>query len=304
MSERGVFDRDTRDRTYKADAVPVRHVTTLFAAVRERATVWDLLGLLVVPVALLAVGTVPVETRRAFVFSYESPTVVTAYTAHFVHLTRSHLLVNLASYALVVPTGYVLAVVSGRREQYLTGFVTALVALPVALSALNLAFVRPRVGYGFSGVAMGLVALVAVELFAYAESQLTTCLRREDAAGVFFAEVALMAAVVRPRTRATLAVAAVAGILAAGYAVVVGRQLRRDGAVWTDRARQPGYLEAAAAAVVLLVGFPFVAFPPDPTGDGTVLNLYTHLLGFALVFLAAYIQPLVADRFGATPVGK
>lgn len=289
---------DRRGGTYKHAEKRAGVVTTLTGKMRRNARVWDTAAVLAVPVVLLWIGTLPIETRRAFVFSYRDPTVVTAYTAHFVHLTRSHLFVNLVSYLLVAPTGYALAVAAGRRDRWLTGFVTVLLAVPFALSWLNLAFVRPRVGYGFSGVTMGLVALVAVELFAFAGRHLTTPLGRENAAGVFFAEVALIAAVVRPRTQATLAIAGLAAVVTLGYAVAIGRLLRENGRVWTNRVHEPGYLELAGVGVVVLVGFPFLAFPADPTGDGTVLNLYTHLLGFALAFLTAYLSPVVENRVG------
>ena len=273
----------------------------LVAELRSKVRPWDLVALLVVPILLVGVGTLPVELRRAFVFDYRAPTLVTAYTAHFVHLTPSHLLVNVVSYLLIAPIGYALAVVSDRREEYLIGFVASLLALPLVLSYLNLVFVRPRVGYGFSGVAMGLVALLAFELFAYVETRLSRCLSQEDAAVVFFAEIGLMAAVVRPHTTATVAIAVAAFVLAVGYALAIGRVLWAEDRVWTDRVGEAGYVELGAAAVVLLVGFPFVAFPPDPTGDGTVLNLYTHLLGFALAFLAAFIRPVLEDRAGFVP---
>ena len=273
---------------------------TPFADLRERGDVWDAVILFVVPTVLLFVGNLPAETRQAFVFSYKNPTMLTGFTAHFVHLTRSHLLVNLTSYLVIAPIGYTLAVVSGRRVQYLTAFVAIILALPVTLSYLNLAFVRPRVGYGFSGVAMGLLGLLTVELFVYA-GQIIACLRDEDAAGMFFAEVALIGAIVRPQTQATLVITGIAGVLTVGYAVIVVRQLRRNGDIWTARVRQPGYLEIAAAAIILLIGFPFVAFPNSLTNDGTILNLYTHLLGFALAFVTAYIYLMITDPESPNP---
>lgn len=266
---------------------------SIFGELAARGRRRDAAVLAAVPAVLLAAWWLPVETRRGLVFDSQQPTLLTAYTAHFVHLTRPHLLVNLTSYLLVGPTGYALAVVSERRREYLTGFLAAVLVLPPALSALNLVFVRPRIGYGFSGVAMGLFALLAVHLFAYAETRLTTCLRHENAAGLFFVEIALIAAVAGPGTRATLAIAGVAATLAAAYAVVLARRIARSRPLWAEPVDRPGYLELGAVGVVLLVGFPFVAFPDAPTADGAVLNRYTHLLGFTLLFLAAYIRPFL-----------
>jgi hypothetical protein len=50
--------------------------------------------------------------------------------------------------------------------------------------------------------------------------------------------------------------------------------------------------------VVVFLSYPFVAFPSNPIGDGTVVNLYTHLLGFALGFISTYSLRIVTG-FGS-----
>jgi len=45
---------------------------------------------------------------------------------------------------------------------------------------------------------------------------------------------------------------------------------------------------AVAGAVVLAV-FPLAAFPTDPAAAGRVVNVYVHLLGYALGFITSYV---------------
>lgn len=168
---------------------------------RSECRVEDLLLVTAVPLALVAVYALPEATRRSLVFAYEEPTPLTAYASHFVHLGPEHLLVNLASYLLLVPTAYALAVLGGRRTRFRVGLVAVLLALPFALSWLNLLFVRPRVGFGFSGVAMGCLGLLALELFNYARTSLSLPLSWGDAAVLFFVELALISLAVVPRRR-------------------------------------------------------------------------------------------------------
>jgi hypothetical protein len=270
---------------------------------RSRARVVDLVAVGAVPVVLLALFQLPTSVKRGLVLDYTDPTLVTAYTAHFVHFSVPHLLVNIGSYVLIVPTAYALAVISREVPRFRVTFTTILIGLPVALSALNLALFRPRIGYGFSGLAMGLLALLALLFFDYLDSALTTAwCQRGDAPVVFFSEAMLISLVVQPRTRATLAIAAVTGLTAAVYAgVLVRRIYRRETTdVIQEWAKQPGFLELGLVATLLLVGFPFLAFPSNPAGDGTILNIYTHLLGFAVTFIAAYAVPVTDGPEGGS----
>jgi hypothetical protein len=263
----------------------------------------DLAAIGIVPVVLMTVFHLPTGVKRGLVLDYTAPTLVTAYTAHFVHFTMPHLLVNLGSYVLIVPTAYALAAVSRELPRFRVTFVTVLVGLPLALSVLNLALIRPRIGYGFSGLAMGMLALLALLSFDYVDTALTTALcQRSDAPMIFFGETTLIAAVVRPHTQATLAIAAVTGLTTVLYALVLLRRVRNRELtdVVQSWARQPGFLELGLIAVVLLIGFPFLAFPRNPAGDGTILNIYTHLLGFAVTFIAAYAVPVTDGPAGGS----
>jgi hypothetical protein len=255
----------------------------------------DVIPLSVVPVVLLLVAVVPTGVRESLVLDASEPTLLAVYGSHFLHKTASQLAVNLMGYLLLAGTGYALAAVTGRARTFCWRLSAVVLTLPVLLSVVTLGVVGTRFSYGFSGVVMGLLALLALELFAYVGMTLTTLDTPEDAAIGFFAEVALIAALVRPRTLATVAIAIASGLVTVGYAVSLYGAVSRRDKVLEQRAREPGYVELAGVAVALLVAFPFFAFPERPAAAGGVVNLTTNLLGFTLVFLGAYLRARLAD---------
>lgn len=250
----------------------------------------DLVAIAAIPACLLVVFSLPEPVRRQLTLSYVDPTLVGAFAAHFVHLDVSHLATNLAVYALVVPVGYLLCVLSGRRSEFFVAFVTIVFAFPFALSALNVALVRPRVGYGFSGVNTAFFGFLPIALFGYFSTRLGTAVEPRDSPALFFAATAFVAAVAVPVSAVTLSVAAIGALAAIAYLwewypglAAVARRL-----VAVSR-RRAGYVELAAVGVVTFAAFPFVAFPADSASDGQILNLYIHLLGYALGFVASYV---------------
>lgn len=242
-----------------------------------------------VPLVLLAVFALPAGVRDAYVLEYTEPTLVTMYASHFVHRSSAHLTANLAGYAAVVPTAYMLSLLAGHRRLFRVSFVSFLVALPFGLSALNLVFFRRAIAYGFSGVVMGFFGLLALSLFLYVADRADGTVADRHAPAAFFLGIAMIGVALAPAARASVAIAATA-LLAAGLYVrhlpgVLGAFGRlRGGFIDTP----PGYLELGAVAALLFVGYPFIAFPADPFQGGTVVNLYTHLLGYALGFISAY----------------
>jgi hypothetical protein len=108
---------------------------------QARAATADALALAGVPVVLCAVYALPEPIKRRLVFDYATPTLLTAYTAHFVHFDPAHLSVNLGSYVLLVPVAYALAALSDELSRFRVAVVTLHTAVPLALSALNLAMV-------------------------------------------------------------------------------------------------------------------------------------------------------------------
>lgn len=259
------------------------------SALCARSSLVDVGLIVAVPAALLAVFSLPAAVRSAFVLDYTAPTLTTMYTSHFVHRTPGHLWANVLGYALVVPVTYLLCVLSGQKKLFRVVFVGLLVALPFALSALNLLFVRPRIGYGFSGVVMGYFGFLPLALFRYVETQarVAAAVDRDYSPAFFFFGTVTIAVAIVPVTALGAGIAAIALCICVVYA-------RR---LWALSARRslanlwqtpPGYAEFGGVAALLFFGVPFVAFPADPVGTNTIVDLYTHLLGYALGFMSSY----------------
>ncbi|MFW5911462.1 MAG: hypothetical protein ACOCQV_01870 [Halolamina sp.] len=252
-------------------------VAALRAAVRLR----DVFALALVPAVLLVVFVLPVERREGLAFVYEEPSLLTAYSAHFVHFDVAHLAANLLGFAIVAGLGYVLAAVAGYRRLVGLATVTYLLAFPPVLSALNLAVPRRAVGYGFSGVNMAFAGLLALVLVAYL-SRLDDRIQVRDAPGLFFAVVTLISIVGLP-SRIAAVVGAASALVAVGYLLTVRQR-------WTGplSARLAvGWLDAAVLGAIALFGYQFVGFGNASVEDG-VVNVYVHLLGLCLGFIVPY----------------
>jgi len=286
----------------------------LWQTVRRRASAVDVLLLAVVPVALLGVYALPTATREAFVFRYASPTARTAAASPFVHFERTHLLFNVVGYALIAGTTYVLSVASDRRREFLIVFASLLVVSPPLLSYLNLAIVRRGVAFGFSGVVMVYYGTLPLALAAYAQSSLDLGDVTSGApllffSGLFLVTVQTLRAVLG--TPVTVAVdgvpASVTWVLAATLAellvlLVLVVALYALGVADGDRSARkrlraaidrPGYAELAAGALLLFLAVPFATFPSDPVSGTRVFNLYVHVVGYALGFIASYLYYLL-----------
>ena len=284
-SDGRVRGRSARDRSGYA---------AFFAELSARARPRDLVALCVPPVALVAVFALPEATRRSLAFAYMEPTVLSAFAAHYVHLGTDHLLGNLAGYALLAGVGYALAVLNGRRRLFFTAFVTYLTAFPFALSALNLAVPRNAIGFGFSGVNMALAGLLPILWYCYAREEFAPSASLGALPAVFFALVGWIALLALPVSiegdgLAGLAIGVAGALLALLYAA--SSDLRPPHSL-RERARtvasRPGYGDLLAVGAVVAVGYPVVGFPADPSGGGSVVNLYVHLLGFCLGFIGPF----------------
>ncbi len=236
------------------------------------------------PATLVAVFALPVDVRRGLALSLLDPAPATLYTAHLVHFRLPHLAANVVGYAVAGTTGYLLAAAAGARARYRGALAVVLVVLPVALSGLNLLFPRPRIGYGASGVVMGAVGLVPVFLFAYLDGVPGVDATVADAPTLFFTGLAV-AAVAAPLGSLGIWIGVAAVLAAVLYGLEVGLDRDALGAL------PPGHPELLVASVVVAVGYPAVAFPADPAVEGGIVDLYTHLLGYALAFVPAYLAP-------------
>lgn len=259
--------------------------TPLLTALRSNATLADLALLAAVPAVLLAVYALPAAAKRALVLDYQSPTPAAMYASHFVHFSLPHLASNLAAYLAAAPLAYAYCALAGRRTAFRVTFAVVLAAFPLALSALNAVFVRPSVSYGFSGVAAAFLGFLPLALAAYVGDRLLPEVTLDHAPLLFFLGAGTIAALTAPATDAGAVVLGIAGVGAAVYAASLWRAVgRRE---FRRAARSGGHAELAAVGVVVVLGFPFAAFPGSVAGD-VVLNVYTHFLGYALGFVAPY----------------
>lgn len=274
----------------------------------ERVRAADLAALLAVPVVLLAVFALPAPLRRSLAFEYTDPTVPTAFVSPFVHLAETHLLVNVVGYLLVVPTAYLLSVASGHRTRFFVAFATFIVAFPPVLSYLNLAALRSASGLGFSGVLLAFVGYLAFAIADHLHANLGVGPATSVGAVLFFVGFAVAAPLsVRSVTvdRATVALGTGGLVLATLLsAVLFGLSaaeqtggLRRVLRLATLRR---GSFALGVLALGVFVAVQFVAFPPRPAVDGGTINLYTHLLGYALGFTVTYVSVPVFDRIDGT----
>jgi len=241
-----------------------------------------------VPVALVGVfALVPAAVREGFVLDYRAPTAVDMYASHFVHFGRAHLAANLAAYALGALPSYWYFAAAGRRGDFLSAFGAVLAVFPYALSGLNAVFVRPSVGYGFSGLAMAFLGLLPVALAVFVRERLLPGVSLDHAPVLFFAGAGTVALLAVPASRVALLGVAVAAVGVAAYGWSLWRAV--DAGRLRAALGRAGDAELAAAGVVVVLAAPFVAFPRgDAAGGGYVLNVYSHLLGFCLGFIAPY----------------
>jgi hypothetical protein len=276
---------------------------------RNRISLFDLVLLVGVPAVLLWVFDLPVSTRETYVFEYGDPTPLTAFVSTYVHLERPHLLLNLAGYGLVVPIAYLLSVLSDRRNRFLVAFISILLAFPIVLSYLNLTIVRDSASVGFSGVLLALYGYLPQALGDHVERHFDIGASRDLAPLFFLAGIALIVGltvtslrknpVAVPIRGRTVPVTQVLLATLAGLAVAIGVSMLWFGLDALDKPRllfrevraainSPGYFELFLVGLLLFLAVPFATFPVDPIVRGGVLNLYIHLVGYALGFISTY----------------
>ncbi|WP_415087691.1 hypothetical protein [Natronomonas sp.] len=253
----------------------------------------DVVALCAVPVALVAVFLLPMELRRAYLFSYGAPTPVTAFTANYIHLEIGHLLSNVGGYLLIVPVTYLLSALSGHRKRFYVAFVTFLLAFPVALSYLNLAIERPGLAVGFSGVLMAFVGFLPLAVTGYLQTYFDLDDALDASSALFFVGLALIATV-SVNSFETYGLAVASLLAATLYALSVTEN--RDAFLPNVKAASgvAGHFELASLGLFLTLLVPLAAFPGPSVTTG-VVNLYVHLLGYALGFIATYLTVQVAD---------
>jgi hypothetical protein len=309
----GPGERSRSDRTIEGGPTAV-------SALLDRATVVDAALLLAVPAVLLAVASLPAPVRQSLVFEYATPSVATAVAAPFVHLQESHLHRNLLAYAVLAPTVYALSVVSGHRQRFRVVFVSFVLVCPPLLSYLNLAIVRDGVSVGFSGVAMTLYGYLPLAIATHLDRRFDVAPTYTTAPLLFFSGLQLitlltLGAVATNRVSVpvqgvtvpvtSVLVASLVGLVVALtlvlalYVLAVRDHVTALRGVLRATTRRPGHFELLVLATGLFLAVPFVTFPIDPIVGHGVLNLYVHLVGYALGFIGSFTLASIEERLSA-----
>jgi hypothetical protein len=256
----------------------------------------------VVAVMTLLVGTylLPTSVQRELVFDYSTPTVLTAYTAPFVHFSASHLVSNLAAFVLVAGTIYSLSVGAERRRVFFMLGATLLIAFPVSLSVLNLAVPREGITYGFSGMNMALVGFLPIVIATYAERRLGYLVDGVLLLVAFFVSASYIAAIAVPWTTYSAVIAVTAAVLALGFVLQYVVSIRdclepiQTLVEWCGGAKTIVVVGIGIWGALLWIGF-----PESVADDGAVINIYVHFIGYALGFITAYLAyewQLIGER--------
>jgi len=127
---------------------------------------------------------------------------------------------------------------------------------------------------------MAIAGFLPVAIVRYVERTRRRRVGTDLLLAAFFLSVAAVAVVSVPNSASSAAIGGAAAVLGVGFAAHcrVGGRWRRF------RAVSPAVPIAGVAWIALLaVGF------PDPAGDGQVVNVYVHFVGYALGFTAAYL---------------
>jgi hypothetical protein len=265
---------------------------------REAARVLDVVAILVVPATLVLVFTLSTPTRESLALSTDAPTVVSMYTAHFVHLDAGHLSGNLAVYVLVVPTAYLLAALGDRRQTFVVPFLAALVPLPFVLSGLHLALDTPGQVLGFSGLNMVFVGTMPLFETIYL-SRLEGDVRLDHAPALFFAGGAVIAFRLVPTDPARLALTAGAGAIALAFAGYAWRDISSE--TLGELAGRSVEFELVAGAVVVFFLAVSLGFPADPAQPDGYVGVYTHVLGYVAGFVSTYLVFRIDDPTRRVP---
>lgn len=283
--------------------------TTSVEAQWEWTWLLDIALIALIPIVLSVVYALPEPTRAEYIFAYSAPSVQTAFVSSFVHFDLTHLGMNLIGYALVVPYGYLMSVSNGRRNMFFVAFLTFVLAFPIALSYMNLVMIRSGASAGFSGLLLAFYGYLPLAIAEHLETRFDIGHARDSAPMLFclgtvvIVGLTLWSVLTQPvtvpvegrsisvnavlsETLVGLAVASLLSALLFGLSTIESAATLRvkiGQAVDTASA-----FELSVVGVFLLLAFPFATFPVDPTLTGGVLNLYVHLMGYALGFIATY----------------
>ena len=252
----------------------------------------DLFVISIIPVVLVVIFQLPLEIRRTLAFASEDPSMVTAFTANYVHFTADHLFGNVAWYLLIISLAYLLAITNEHRSRFFATLFAVLLVLPIPLSYLTLAVPSLGVSIGFSGLNMALFGFVVVEFSAYLDEYFIDQFGVENAPAFFFL-VTTFVALPHAETRWGYAITFGSLFLVLVYSVAFLWSFRPSLSGLRDAVNKQGYVELSVSTFVVMVVFVPIAFPQNPIVEEGIINLYIHFVGFCLGFIGVYIAILL-----------
>ena len=153
---------------------------------------------------------------------------------------------------------------------------------------LNLAVPRDGVTYGFSGLNMAFAGVLPIAIVRYVESRLRRPIHTTLLLSSFFVSIVYVAVVGIPRTELSVAVIAACVAFGAGFGLLFWLSYADQLRPLDDR---PPVVDALfVIAVGAWVAHLSVGFPDTAVGNGNVINIYVHFLGYAIGFTTAYLS--------------
>jgi len=254
------------------------------------------------PLLLVATWLAGLETRFAFRLNAEwvwdsSRTLLTAFTANYVHFGGRHLFDNLLNYWVTLFAIYPLVAIAGWNRQFRLSVVTYLLAAPFGIAVVTLAVLNPSTEQfvvGFSGIVAALLGFLPVVLAAAASEQTDGAIAPSWAVVPVLFSVALVFAVpsvsyVQPQSTLAVGVGvtgvAVAGVLWSGTPT---RQLRTYGRQLSPDVRLAFLIGSTVFVFGVAGALVFVH-----SGTNVWGHLSGYLIGFTIPYLAFVIRPLL-----------
>jgi hypothetical protein len=273
--------------------------------IRSNLRARDVGVLVLVPAVLTLLFFIPVSLRESLAVDYTNPTALTAFMNAFVHLSLTHLSSNLIGYLLIVPIAYTLSAICDYRQRFYASFVTFVLLFPLALTVSQFPFVDAGIGLGFSGIVMAFYGYLPLAISDLVAERFGIDTQTNVAPLLFFLGFGIITVLsVSPVLGRTTAVLMATGVLTAvvvmlsWYAMSIRTATTGFRAMLSDMWNVAGYFELFAASVAVFLVFPFAMFPTELTSGMTIVNTYTHMmgysLGFTVTYAASHLSPLVA----------
>lgn len=277
--------------------------STLIGHMRRRESLLlDIIAYSSFPVALCVVHfLIPAGVRESFVFDHSAPSIFSMWTASLVHASVGHLTGNLVGYAVsAIPVFWLFFFTKKEGELRRIMFIILLI-FPFVISGAGYAFyqwilVLPKTSTrGFSGLVGAMFGLLYAGLvwFVYYRTD-----RRLAGSLATLLVLLSMGMILFYANRLT---STVIGLVTFGTGLLlvelIPKQIANPEFRHKIRSRHlEEVLIVFSGAVVIVVGLPTL-FPVDWIRSNSVINIFSHFVGFLLgVFLTSAFESGLAAR--------